>query len=959
MAPTSQTFSCVKAVTFNMHGFNGNWHYLRKLTEDYDLIFIQEHWLISTQLYYLESVNKDFHVYSKSAMDNKCATGILHGRPFGGVAVMWRTSINNCITRCGFDDDGRVISVKLTFGSSSVIMFGCYFPYDDHGSMYGNSVCNVLGFIESVIELNPGCPVCVTGDFNFECVSNSSGYRATKECFDEYNLVCLDNVETTATGYTYHHESLHQHSWLDHVFTDSSLINNFKNHTILVDPCNLSDHYAVSFEYHVDASVYISQSKVQKESSNSPVIKEYRWDKGDLRSYYDCTGQMLSKIVHKFDCESSSGMCSNKSHCVDIEIYYSEIVHSLVVAADNCIPKIPRKAIKHYWSAVLDDLKQDSIDTYDIWVGAGKPRSGTVFSIMKNAKYRYKLAVKDAVRAFEEKCSDELYDNLLSKDLNNFWKCWKKKQCKNVTKISTIDGKCDDLDIAEVFKSKFSSVIAQCNKSENDTSALSSRLSASQPDCDVVKWLFNVEDVDFAVFSKLKCGKAPGSDSLTPEHVLYSHPSIMVHLKCVFNLMLRHGYVPDDLGKGIIVPLIKDRHGDICNSDNYRAITISSVLSKILEICIHNKFSTFLSSDELQFGFKPGYGCSSALFTFQQVVKYFNSRQSTVYVSAVDASKAFDRINHHTLFSKLMDRQLPICCIKMLANWYSKLYSSVRWNGVIGSYFKVLCGVRQGGILSPILFNIYVDVLISELKNSGIGCHISNVFVGCIMYADDLLILSPSVVGLQYMLDICSGYGRTHDIIFNASKTVCASFGRKPLAACNLFLSGVAVTWVNSLKYLGIVFNANSTMNIDSSYLKRKFYASCNSVLSKSKYASEVVKLQLVKSFCLPYLTYCIGALDISDNIVRQLGVCWNDAFRKIFGYQRWESVKELQYYCGELSFPYLYRLCKWNFIADLKKKNNSCINIITNLNHGDCISVSKGKRRAMVFREFYMSIYL
>ena len=84
--------------------------------------------------------------------------------------------------------------------------------------------------------------------------------------------------------------------------------------------------------------------------------------------------------------------------------------------------------------------------------------------------------------------------------------------------------------------------------------------------------LFDVADVDNAVFNKLKRGKAAGIDGVSPGHILYAHPCIIIHLKNLFNMILRHGYVPQYFGKGIVVPLIKDKNGDLSNPDNYRAI---------------------------------------------------------------------------------------------------------------------------------------------------------------------------------------------------------------------------------------------------------------------------------------------------------------------------------------------------------------------------------------------------
>jgi len=129
-------------------------------------------------------------------------------------------------------------------------------------------------------------------------------------------------------------------------------------------------------------------------------------------------------------------------------------------------------------------------------------------------------------------------------------------------------------------------------------------------------------------------------------------------------------------------------------------------------------------SYKLQLGFKKNTGCAPGLFLMQNVTSFFACRNSSVYIAALDASKAFDRINHDVLFQKLILRGVPRCFIGVLVNWYSKLWFSVRWNGTLSPLFKVNCGIRQGGILSSILFNLYVDELIQSLSVSDYSCFV-------------------------------------------------------------------------------------------------------------------------------------------------------------------------------------------------------------------------------------------
>ena len=240
------------------------------------------------------------------------------------------------------------------------------------------------------------------------------------------------------------------------------------------------------------------------------------------------------------------------------------------------------------------------------------------------------------------------------------------------------------------------------------------------------------------------------------------------------NLILLSEYVSLESGIGVTFPIPK------CSSwkktvgfDDFRGITVSPVISKILEKCILANFGNYFWSGDNQFVFKQSIGCSHAVYCLRSVCDYFSNNSSSVFVCSLDVSEAFDKISHFALHSKLMDRHVPVNIIKILYNWYCNSFSSVSWSGVFSGIHTLEAGIRQGGALSPVLFAVYVNSLLEKLQNIGLGCHIGMIFTGTFMYADDLVLVSASISDLQSMIDVCINELNNLDMKINANKSSC------------------------------------------------------------------------------------------------------------------------------------------------------------------------------------------
>ena len=283
-----------------------------------------------------------------------------------------------------------------------------------------------------------------------------------------------------------------------------------------------------------------------------------------------------------------------------------------------------------------------------------------------------------------------LANNLLYKDSRTFWKEIQQIAGNmNSCPAQTIDGVTGSQEICNMWKGHFTSLLNSC-RDFSKRESVEKRVA-------VIAYVdrYKPDDVAEAI-KELKRNKSPGADMLTSEHFLYASEKLHVLLSLLFNCVNIHGYLLTRLMETIIVPIVKDNKGILTDRNNDRPMALTCVASKLLELLILDICNDTITTTDSQFGFKENHSTDMCIFTLKETVQYYVSLGSPVYLCFMDASKAFDKVNHWHLFDKLLNRGVPVYVVRMLLYWHTYQDFIVRWNNTVSPSFKVSNGLDKG-----------------------------------------------------------------------------------------------------------------------------------------------------------------------------------------------------------------------------------------------------------------------
>ena len=184
---------------------------------------------------------------------------------------------------------------------------------------------------------------------------------------------------------------------------------------------------------------------------------------------------------------------------------------------------------------------------------------------------------------------------------------------------------------------------------------------------------------------------------------------------------------------------------------------------------------------------------------------YTENGGNPVDLLLLDATKAFDKVSYKVLFDVLLDKKVCHRIVYLLYYMYSNQQCHVKWGDAASDCFGISNGVKQGGVILPLLFSLYIDeLLFLLLKESGMDCHVGLTYAGAIGYADDIALVAPSLSSLKQMIQICEQFAESHSITFNPSKTKLLCFNLKLESKVPpIYLNGERVSIVENEKHLG------------------------------------------------------------------------------------------------------------------------------------------------------------
>ena len=675
-------------------------------------------------------------------------------------------------------------------------------------------------------------------DWNFNCITGHQYSKPINQLF--LDLVCDLGLSQTVDRPT------RGNNILDLFFTN--YLDLIQNSNVI---SGVSDHEAVQIE----SKLFIKTKK--------PAKREIRlWNQADMTQI-------------KTDAESFAkffiGHFKNK-HSTDINSMWSCIKINLLRILEMNVP-----------------TKMSSSKTFLPWITAQTKR------LIRNKKLWYKRAKKrdnpktwrqyKDVRRLAQKLSRKSHDSyvqdliLEDRSSKRFWSYVKSQRTED-TGISDLVDKNKTIfkpkDKADLFNSQFSKVFSKpC-----DTTYPPPKFDS---DSNTLNNLNVTKKGVLTLLQKIKENKATGPDDIPGKFLKFCALELHEVFTILFQTSLNLGTIPDEWKVAHIFPLFKK--GDKTQAENYRPISLTCIVSKLLEHIVHSNVMGFLDSNQIltpfQHGFRQKRSCESQLLTTLRDFTDSLKKSGQIDAILLDFSKAFDKVDHRLLLSKINNLGITGPLLKWISSFLSNRLQHVIVDGCISEANDVLSGVPQGTVLGPLFFLIYINDICQNLTP---GTSIR-------LFADDSLLYREiktfdDTLILQRDLDTLQSWETKNKMEFHPGKCQVIRITNKTIPIIGSYnIHGVILQFYKSVKYLGVTIDSKLGWNehCDSAYHKANFMLSfLERFFSK---CPQNIKEQCYFALVRPLIEYGCSAWDpYKDCLIDKLELLNKRAARFVTG---------------------------------------------------------------------------
>lgn len=690
--------------SFNSNGVIGKFVVLNEfVSENSSILCLQEHHLLDHSLNMLSSLSSLHDIFTVPARP----TG---GRPAGGIATFVPKEFS-AILSCA---DESFLACKLF----DCVLVNCYLPTDYHVDSSFEAFTSACHRLSSFIALlDSSLRIFIFGDFNCDLESVNERSTILFSSLPNFNI-CRKTLD-----FTYSHWS-GSTSNIDHVlfnFSPSIIVK-------VIPDFPISDHLPIQFL----TSFSVIHDSVSA-SNFIPIRPKYFeriiWDEKLIPAYQDKVDSLARKVV-----VPDILKCHKDNIELELNCIYLQLLHCLKYGAKETfgVKKCKPNVEKPFWSSnpFLVHANHESKLAFRHWKNSGKPRDlHPAFLCMKKKKAIFQSELRRHNNILLMDASSEV-------DMNKK-KLWKAlRSTKRVNEPSKKNGPS----LVE-WETHFANLSKSCDDPEQ-LSHVDIILNSS----------FNSHDFSISFDSllgacrKLKPQSSKDHDGIFSNHVKFAPTSFLLLLLTFFNLILKFGNVPPSFRIGVVTPIPKSGKRDLRSCDSYRPITKGSMIGKLFELCIKDLFD-YLDVGLNQVGFKKGMGCDHAHATFDTIIKESRSTGSPLYTLLIDIKGAFDNISHASALSALISGGIPLSVVRVLRSWYSGLRIKIfaHTSDSLSNPISVGRGVRQGGVLSPYIFNACLAECLRSLSTTLISWGRD---VSFLAYADDIILLSRSKASL-------------------------------------------------------------------------------------------------------------------------------------------------------------------------------------------------------------------